>query len=224
MKLSDGDRIPRAVWLEFEAVAGRIESFCQQHLNAEYAALCRRLAVALARKRPSPLSRGDLDIWACAIVYTIGRANFLFDKTQTPHLTPDQLCQLFGVSKSTAAAKATGIGSMFGIGPLDPRWCLPSHLADNPVAWLVEVNGFIIDARHAPRELQEELLRRGMIPFLPKPPAAPTADAKPPAPKPASHPEPKDDGDQKGKVIQLPLLPDRDARPPSGDSGGGQKS
>ena len=82
-------------------------------------------------------------------------------------MTTDRLCELFAVGKSTAAAKRKAIERAFGITPLDPRWSLPSKLAENPLAWMVEVNGFIIDARHAPRDIQEEALRRGLIPQLP---------------------------------------------------------
>jgi hypothetical protein len=32
---------------------------CLEHLDAEYAALCVKLAARLARKRPSPLASGD---------------------------------------------------------------------------------------------------------------------------------------------------------------------
>jgi hypothetical protein len=49
----------------------------------------------------------------------------------------------------------------------DWRWCLPSRLADNPLAWLIELDGFIVDARHVSRDIQEEALRRGLIPYLP---------------------------------------------------------
>ena len=37
---------------------------------------------------------------------------------------------------------------------------------------MIEVNGLLIDARYAPREVQEEALRRGFIPYLPKTAAA----------------------------------------------------
>jgi len=93
--------------------------------------------------------------------------NFLFDKTQTPHLSAGELCALFGVSKSTAGAKAKVIMDSLKISLMDPRWCLPSKLADNPLAWMISVNGLLIDARHAPHEIQEEALRRGLIPYLP---------------------------------------------------------
>jgi hypothetical protein len=33
--------------------------------------------------------------------------------------------------------------------------------------WMVEVNGLIVDARHLPRKLQEEAVRKGLIPYIP---------------------------------------------------------
>jgi hypothetical protein len=50
---------------------------------------------------------------------------------------------------------------------LDPNWTLPSRLDDNPMVWMLEVNGFIMDARHAPREVQEIAFKKGLIPYIP---------------------------------------------------------
>lgn len=161
-------RIPQALRPRYDALAGLIDAVCQQRLTEEYAQVCRRLAAALCRKRPSPVTRGRLETWACGIVYAIGSANFLFDKTQTPHLTASELCSLFGVSTSTGGNKAGEIRHLFRIGSLDPDWCLPSKLAENPLAWLISVNGMILDVRQAPRALQEEALRLGLIPYLPE--------------------------------------------------------
>jgi hypothetical protein len=41
-----------------EEVAGLVDAFCREHLNEEYADLCRELTEKLARKRPSPLVGG----------------------------------------------------------------------------------------------------------------------------------------------------------------------
>jgi hypothetical protein len=46
------------------------------------------------------------------------------------------------------------------VDPLDGRQ-EPADLDAAPV------NGFIIDVRHAPREIQEEAFRKGLIPYLP---------------------------------------------------------
>jgi len=57
---------------------------------------------------------------------------------------------------------------MLNLVQLDPQWSLPSQLADNTMAWMIQVNGFILDARYAPRAIQEEAFRLGLIPFLPE--------------------------------------------------------
>lgn len=161
-------RVPVKSKTVFEAVARRMDTFCNQRLNAEYAGFCRALAGALARKRPSPLLQGDPNAWACAILYAIGRVNFLFDKTQSPHLSAAELCSSFGVSQSSVSTKASRIMKMMGMFPLDPRWCLPSLIPNNPLMWLIEVDGFLLDARDAPRGIQEEAFRKGLIPYLPE--------------------------------------------------------
>ena len=51
--------------------------------------------------------------------------------------------------------------------PMSPDWCLPSRIDDNPLIWMISVNGFIIDAREAPREIQEEAFLKGIIPYIP---------------------------------------------------------
>ena len=37
----------------------------------------------------------------------------------------------------------------------------------NPMVWTLEVNGFLMDIRHAPRELQEAAFAKGLIPYIP---------------------------------------------------------
>jgi tetratricopeptide (TPR) repeat protein len=164
----DRETVPKQMRAHFDALAEIIDRVCLEHLNEEYAQVCRRLAAALCRKRPSPVTRGRLQGWACGIVYTIGSVNFLFDRSQTPHLSAKDLCALFGVSLSTGSARATEIRKLFRMGFWDTEWCLPSKLDDNPLAWMISVNGLPIDARYAPPEIQQEALRKGLIPYLPE--------------------------------------------------------
>ena len=74
-----------------DAIMAVTDGVCAAHLDDEYAALARRLVARLARKRPSPLARGDIRIWAAGTVYALGRLNFLFDRSQTPHMTAGEL-------------------------------------------------------------------------------------------------------------------------------------
>ncbi|MBI5243626.1 MAG: hypothetical protein HY922_08075 [Elusimicrobia bacterium] len=167
MRQSRQEAVPQGMQERFEAVMGIVDPFCRTHLNEEYAALCRRMAAALSRKRPSPLAGGTARVWACAIVYAAGKVNFLSDKSQKPHLSSAELCRLMEVSLASASAKSGQILDILGAMPLDPRWCLPSRLADNPLAWMITVNGIVMDARSAPRKIQEEASRLGLIPYLP---------------------------------------------------------
>ena len=160
-------KVPKAMQPVFDIVSGHIDQFCKQHLNAEYSQVSRELAAALCRKRPSPLEKGKPEQWACACVYVIGSANFLHDKTQTPYMQLGKICELFGIGKSTATAKARSIEKLMSISYFDPHWSLPSRLADNPMVWMLTVNGFPIDIRRAPLELQEEAFQRGLIPYIP---------------------------------------------------------
>jgi hypothetical protein len=160
--------VPKAVKPYYDAVIEITDAFCNEHLTAEYAFLARELAAALSRKRPSPLMKGKPKTWACAIVYTLGQVNFLFDKSQTPYLPAANLCEILGVSGGTASAKAKQIRDGLGISIMDPRWFLPSKIEQNPMAWMIRIDGIVVDARHAPRHVQEEAFRLGLIPYIPE--------------------------------------------------------
>lgn len=147
-----------------------VESFCREHLNEEYAGLCRKLAEKLARKRPSPLTSGKPATWACGIVRTIGWVNYLDDKSQTPHMKLTAIDKAFGVGESTGQGKSMLIRKTLKIGTMDPEWTLRSRMDRNPMAWMIQVNGFLLDARYVRREIQEEALRKGLIPYIPERP------------------------------------------------------
>lgn len=161
------ESVPSAVEPFYSAIVNLTDAVCNQHLNSEYAELSRRLAATLARKRPSPIVRGKPEIWACAIIYALGTVNFLFDKSQTPHMRADELCAVFGVSQSSAANKAKVIRDMLKMYQLDPNWCLPSKIDDNPMVWILQVNGMMVDIRHMPREVQVIAYEKGLIPYIP---------------------------------------------------------
>jgi hypothetical protein len=160
--------IPATARPAYEAVVSLTDAFCREHLNEEYEALCRKLAGMLARKRPSPLPSGKPETWACGIVRTIGWVNFLDDRSRRPHLKLTAIDKAFGVAESTGQGKSKAIRTMLKIRPFDPQWTLPSRMDENPMAWMIEVNGFVVDARHLKREFQEEAFRKGLIPYIPE--------------------------------------------------------
>jgi hypothetical protein len=80
----------------------------------------------------------------------------------------DELCAWFGVATSTGGNKAKQIRDMLRINQMDGKWMLPNMVEQHPLAWMISVNGFIVDARSLPRYVQEEAYRKGLIPYLPQ--------------------------------------------------------
>ncbi len=154
------------------------DAFCKEFLNEEYAELCRKLATALARKRPSPLLQGKLETWACGVVRTIGWVNYLDDRSQKPHLKLPFIDKAFGVAESTGQGKSKLIRKMLKIRNFDPKWTLPSKMEDNPLVWMLTVNGFMMDIRNAPREAQVVAFEKGLIPYIPADRAGEASDGE----------------------------------------------
>src|ERR1700680_4906323 len=102
-------KVPRAMRPRVAKMLAITDGLCGACLDREYAELGRELVSRLARKRPSPLARGGVRIWAAGALYAVGQINFLFDRSQQPHLTADQLAGQLGVLKTTMANKATTI-------------------------------------------------------------------------------------------------------------------
>ena len=161
------ENIPKSMADKFASITTLTDSFCEHHLNDEYRSMIRRALAALARKRPSPLLRGKENVWAAAAVHAIGRINFLDDHSQSPHCKPKVIYEFFGVAESTGQSKSKEIRNLLKMGPMSPEWTLPSCLANNPVVWMLQVNGFIVDIRHESLELQQIAYEQGLIPFIP---------------------------------------------------------
>nr|MBA2284745.1 hypothetical protein [Ktedonobacteraceae bacterium] len=162
-KRSTSEQVPKDMQARFDEITQLTDDFSRAHLTDEYAALLRQLTAALCRKRPSPLSQGKVPTWACAIIHAVGTVNFLFDSSQTPHVPARQIASSFGLSMSTMQARSKQIRDLFNMYQMDPKWTLPSMIDQNLLAWMIQVNGLAIDARYAPREIQEEAFYKGLI-------------------------------------------------------------
>jgi len=57
---------------------------------------------------------------------SVGHVNFLDDPSRVPHCKPE-----VRVAESTRQNKSRAIGKALKMGPMSPKWTLPSRLADN---------------------------------------------------------------------------------------------
>jgi len=150
----------------FEQIMELIDAFCDAHLNEDYKELCEQMAGAICRTRWL-LSGSKPASWASGVVHAVGWVNFLHDPNRSPHITPAQLAEGFGVSKGTMMTKSRIIRDKLDITTLDPDWCTPAMLVDSPLVWMFDVGGLVMDIRDTPRKMQEEAYRLGLIPFIP---------------------------------------------------------
>jgi hypothetical protein len=79
-------------------------------------------------------------------------------------MTMADVCATFSVGQSTASAKARVISDALQAHRMDPACMLPSLADQNPLVWMAEVNGVLVDLRDMPRELQVMAYEKGMIP------------------------------------------------------------
>lgn len=166
-QVSKSENVPKAMQEKYNAIVELTNSFSKEILDEEYAQLIRYAVAALCRKRPSPLEKGKANSWACGIVHAIGMVNFVFDNSQTPYISASNLYQAFGIGQSTGQSKSKVIRDVLGMDQLDPDWTLPSRLDNNPMVWMLSVNGVIVDIRSMPREAQEMAFEKGLIPYIP---------------------------------------------------------
>ncbi len=159
--------VPKEMIGKYNEISALLTDFCAKFLNEEYETLCLHALEKLCRKRPSPLNSGKAATWAAGIVYAIGSNNFIFDKSQKIQLTGNTIASHFGIASSTAYTKAKQIKDMLKINYSKSEWCLPSTMANNPMIWLVTINGVPVDARYLSPEMQQICYSKGWIPYIP---------------------------------------------------------
>jgi len=161
-----GTNMPDEFEEAFVAVVGLTDAFCERYLDEDYRQLCEEMAMVIYL-RELPSQRDKPAGWASGIVHALGWVNFLHAPNRSPHMTPAQVGEGFGISKGTMMTKSRIIRDKLDITTLDPDWCTPAMLVDNPLVWMFDVGGFVIDIRDTPRQVQEEAYREGLIPFIP---------------------------------------------------------
>lgn len=130
--------------------------FCYKYLDEDYRQLCNKLILKMKRKRNVPFLSGKLEIWAAAIIYALGRLNFLFDKSFEPYVSGDNICNYFGTSRSTTSQKARIILDTFKMTYFDEEFSTTRNKERNPLSKFAMVNGFIVPIDAFVDEIDEQ--------------------------------------------------------------------
>lgn len=138
-----------------EQIIGLVSEFCSSKLNEEYSQLCIMLAMTLDDLPQAPMLRGREQIWAAAIVYTVGGLNFLGDKSFEPYLPSSDIYDYFGTSGSTVSAKSRMIMDLLDLHRLDNRFATRRMKEWNPLNSMIMVDDMIVPIDALPEEIQK---------------------------------------------------------------------
>jgi len=167
--LEELDSTHHAPFLE---VISHTDPYCADHLapiEHEYHCTARIMAARLcqdgmigAKKKVSP------QVWAAAIVATIGFINYLDDPAFPPIRTAAEIAAAFGVSASSMQARSREIRKALNLSRFEPEWTLPSLQIANPRIWMLKTTtGIVVDIRTRPRKEQVQAYKADLIPFVP---------------------------------------------------------
>jgi Domain of unknown function (DUF6398) len=132
-----------------------LQAFCTKMLNDEYFQLTEKLVQKLARKKTSPLMRGQLNVWAASVVHAIGSINFLFDKGSKPYASFDDIVEFFDTKKTTTTSKSKEIRDMFKMQYWDKDFSTAKMQDSSPFMQYVSYNGMMVPISMLPPELQQ---------------------------------------------------------------------
>jgi len=122
-----------------------LRAFSSAKLNDEYFELAEKLLAKLGRKRHVPFETGKVEIWAAAIIHALGMINFLFDRSQTPHVTVREIHEFFGTKESTVGNKSKEIRDMLKLRQWDDEFGTRKMQRQNPYRRLMVLsNGMIV--------------------------------------------------------------------------------
>ena len=126
-----------------DEIAQMVTTFCKEKLDEEYEQLCVKMVRKLGRKRTKPLLTGRTEIWAAAVVYTVGTMNFLFDKSFEPYVSSADINDYFGTSSSTVAQKARTIRQLLKLSQYWDKDFSTRHMQEsNPLNMLMDLSRF----------------------------------------------------------------------------------
>ena len=129
-------RIPKTIPVEYRQkyadIAALVASFCENHLDEEYTKLCLQALQKLARKRSSPIAKGNNNMWAAGTVYAIAQNCYLVGKTTSRlierpkyRITSEIVANAFGVSVGGMSEKSKTIREELKIAKDKEEWMSP---------------------------------------------------------------------------------------------------
>ena len=160
--------IPAQIKNNFLNVAEMIDLFYNKNLNDEYYNLALKLTTKLAKENPSDLIDCDIKTLAAAIINTIAKTH----ESEMLQVSSKNLASWFQTTQTDIDKKTNSICKILNLQFIDQDQSTKSKVSndydiDDRMMWSIAINGFTIDIRNAPLDLQVDAYEHGLIPYIP---------------------------------------------------------
>jgi len=92
-----------------EEIQDSLFTFTEKYLNSALNEYASQLLKRVQQNHRMNIFKGDVRRWAAGVIYVLARFNFLFDKEDTHHITPDLIRTHFSMDRSAVLRKADKI-------------------------------------------------------------------------------------------------------------------
>ena len=156
--------IPAHIKNNFLNIAEMVDLFCNKNLNDEYY----NLALKLTKENPSNLIDCDIKTLAAAIINTIAKTH----ESEMLQVSSKNLASWFQTTQTDIDKKTNSICKILNLQFIDQDQSTKSKVSndydiDDRMMWSIAINGFTIDIRNAPLDLQVDAYEHGLIPYIP---------------------------------------------------------
>ena len=96
-----------------EKLTEMIEGFCHNYLNDEYLQLSLNVVDEMAGAKNPYYERGNLEVWASAIIYAVCQVNSVFDASSEVHIARKDILNHFNTKQSAVLKKAVNLRDIY---------------------------------------------------------------------------------------------------------------
>lgn len=125
-------------------VEALITQFCLPTLGSEFHGMAIKLCRKLDERRSGLLRTGKPELWASAIVHTVGILNFLFDPTFEPMIKAEDISQYYEVNHTLMLSKSKFIREKEDLGLQSEEFLVENTKLNNPLKKYTVIGGIIV--------------------------------------------------------------------------------
>jgi len=132
--------------------------FCNEKLDEEHKELTEKLIHRLFELSSRPFESVNVKQWSSGIIYALGKANLLFDKTFEPFISEDELNDYFEADPYMTFRNASFINEQLKLDIFESDHAFIQSRSDNPLKGRVPVDGVYVSLDLFSSHIREKII------------------------------------------------------------------